>query len=805
MIYGKKRVALRKFRLIVTTILTVFLLLGAVTLTAFGVAAAKQFQTDVPRELFAHVGSAVPPKFYRYRFTDREGRVGTEELISEGVGSVPENLYVPYGEFPEDLIHAVVAIEDKRFFEHGGVDWKRTLSAGIHYFTGKGNRFGASTITQQLVKNVTGNNEISWKRKFQELLYAKSLERNFTKEEILEKYLNILPLANGCVGVGAGAWYYFSKTPPELSAAECASLAAITNNPAYYDPVSHPENNLERRDLILSEMHAQGYLDDGNYEAALAEPLRLQVAENKINETPVRSWYLDMVVEDVITDLCSAYGMSRDAASSLLNTGGLRIDTAMDAEMQELVEQYYAAGLRTPTNAKGEHAQSALILIDGKTGDILAVAGAVGEKTANRVQNYATQTKRAPGSAIKPISVYGPALQTGKITWSSVYDDVPLTFEGKLWPKNAVGYYRGLTNIPFAVAHSTNTVALRVLDDIGLETSYQYAKEKFHLSLAEGKISDKGQAALGLGQLNYGITLRELTDAYTVFADGGIYHPYRSYFRVLDEKGNLLLNNPDRREQVLSEENAAIMTKLLQGVMRDGTSSSVTLGRICECAGKTGTTQNDHDRWFVGYTPDLICGVWCGYEYPEPLVGRNLCTSVWNTVMHAIVAKGKTGKTFPIPNGIVQATYCKDSGLLPSASCDFDPRGSRLETGWFIRGTEPKSTCNCHVLCEVDAEEGGVCHVHTPGREQETVALIRVERHFPKQVVIADAQYVWRGDPAVLPPNPDPSKAYFDLSVGDFCGESQTDRPFNRSFLPPEDAEEDELPPIPWDYEPQDE
>lgn len=799
MIYGKKRVALKKLRVALVTVLTVFLLLGAVTLTAVGVAATKQFQIEVPRELFTHVGSTVPPKFYRYRFTDRLRREGTEELISEGVGDVPEEIYVTYREFPEDLLHAVIAIEDKRFYEHRGVDWKRTLSAGVHYLTGSGNRFGASTITQQLVKNVTGNNEISWKRKFQELLYAENLEQNFTKEEILEKYLNILPLANGCVGVGTGAWYYFSKTPNQLTTAECASLAAITNNPAYYDPISHPENNLERRDLILSEMHAQGYLDDEEYSAAISEPLHLQVAKNRINESPVRGWYLDMVVEDVITDLCSTYGMSRDAASSILHTGGLRIDTAMDAELQELVEEYYAKGLTTPTNTKGERAQSALILIDGKTGDVLAVAGAIGKKTANRVQNYATQTKRAPGSAIKPISVYAPALQTGKITWSSVYDDVPLTFDGKQWPKNAVGYYRGLTNVPFAVAHSTNTVALRVLDDVGLDASYRFAKEKFHLGLADGEVSDRGQAALGLGQLNYGVTLRELTDAYTVFVDGGVYHPYRSYYRVLDAEGNLLLSNPDRGEAVLSEENAAIMTKLLQGVVREGTSSSVTLGRICECAGKTGTTQNDHDRWFVGYTPDLICGVWCGYEYPEPLVGRNICTSVWNTVMHAVVAKKGTGKVFPIPDGLVQVTYCKDSGLLPSTACDFDPRGSRLETGWFIKGTEPKTTCNCHVLCEIDEEAGGICHVHTPGREQKQVALIQVERHFPEQVVVSDAQYVYRGDPAILPPNPDESKAYFDLNLSDYCGKSQTDRPFNRSFLPPNPQED--LPPIPWDYE----
>ena len=331
-------------------------------------------------------------------------------------------------------------------------------------------------------------------------------------------------------------------------------------------------------------------------------------------------------------------------------------------------------------------------MIDSQTGDILGVAGAVGEKRANRVQNFATQTLRPPGSAIKPLTVYAPALEKGLIDWASVYDDVPVTFEGgQAWPRNATGVYRGLTNVAYAVAQSTNTLPVRILQELGLETSYRFAKESFHL---RGMVSQVGAndcdlAALALGQLNYGVTLRDLTAAYSVFADAGVYHPWKSYYRVLDSDGNILLSRADGGEIVMSEGNAAIMTKLLQGVIQTGTASSVTLGKWTECAGKSGTTNRDFDRWFVGYSPDVICGVWCGYEYPEPLEGKNICTSIWDRVMCDVVKILGGRTTFEMPSSVVRATYCKDSGMLLGESCRLDPRGSRAEVGWFLKGHEP--------------------------------------------------------------------------------------------------------------------
>lgn len=748
------------------------------------------------------------PQFYVYDFSDRTNRTGERTAITSEVWSGRQSVYVEYKDIPQAMIDAVVAIEDKRFFEHRGVDWYRTLAAVGNYLLHGDGHFGGSTITQQLVKNLTGENAPTWQRKVQEILWARDLERKLDKTQILELYLNVVHFSDQCDGIAAAAEHYFSKSVKDLTVEECASIVAITNNPSYYNPIRHPENNRARRDLILAQMHAQGYLDDANFATIRSTPTTLQVKAPTVGNT--NSWYADMVAQDVINDLVEKYNMSRSAASHLFHTGGLHIDMAMDRTIQGIVEEYYRTSVRMPRNERGESAQSAIIIIDSKTGDILGVAGAVGEKKGNRLQNFATQTRRAPGSTIKPLTVYAPALEEGIINWASVYDDVPVKFDANgrsAWPKNADNTYRGLTNVAYAVAHSTNTVALRVLEDLGLEKSYAYGKDRFHLDLvSKSGANDRDWAALGLGQLNYGVTLRELTTAYGALADSGVYHPYRSYYRVTDDEGNILLSRADESERILSAETAAIMTKLLEGVIESGTSSAVTLQNLCACAGKTGTTQNDHDRWFIGYTPSLVCGVWCGYEYPEALVGRNLCTSIWNTVMRSIVTEQGEKRDFDLPASIVQASFCRDSGALLSSACQKDPRGNRVEGGWFTANTLPRTFCKCHVLCEV-CESGGICHGNCPTQEREEVGLIQVERHFPKQVRITDAEYVWRGDASVISPNPNVGEAYFAADLSDYCGISGSKVQYNRSCTAhteksaEQEFEEDEKsPPMPWEW-----
>lgn len=754
-------------------------------------------------------GQTQSPQFYVYSFSDRTNRTGEREAITSEVWSGRQTTYIPYEKIPKAMIDAVVSIEDKRFFEHKGVDWYRTFAAVGNYLLQGDGHFGGSTITQQLVKNLTGENAPTWQRKVQEILWARDLERKLDKTEILELYLNIVHFSDQCDGISAAAEHYFSKSVDELTTEECAAIVAITNNPSYYNPIRHPENNRVRRDLILSQMHAQGYLDDETYSITSSVPTNLNVRQNTSGGS-ANSWYADMVAEDVIHDLAQKYGMSRSAASHLFHTGGVHVDMAMDKEIQKIVEEYYRTAVRMPQNQKGESAQSAIIIIDSKTGDILGVAGAVGEKKGNRLQNFATQTKRAPGSTIKPLTVYAPALEEGIINWASVYDDVPIKFDTNgrsAWPKNADNTYRGLTNIPYAVAHSTNTVALRVLEDLGLEKSYAYGRERFHLDLvSQSGANDRDWAALGLGQLNYGVTLRELTTAYTAFSDGGVYHPYRSYYRVTDSEGNILLSRADESERILSSETAAIMTKLLEGVIESGTSSAVTLQNLCACAGKTGTTQNDHDRWFIGYTPSLVCGVWCGYEYPEALVGRNLCTNIWNTVMRRIVTEKGEKRDFDTPATLVEANYCRDSGELLSTACQKDPRGSRVQSGWFTADTLPHTFCKCHTLVEV-CKSGGICHGHCPEDEREEVGLIQIERHFPKQVRVNDAEYVWRGDAFARSPNLNANEAYFAAELPDFCGISGNKAQFNRSCTThthekseEEFEKEEKKTPMPWQW-----
>ncbi|MBO5270517.1 MAG: transglycosylase domain-containing protein, partial [Clostridia bacterium] len=549
--------------------------------------------------------------------------------------------YVPITEIPTDLQNAFVAIEDKRFYTHSGVDLRRTAAAVLSYLKKGSGGFGGSTITQQLVKNVTGENARTPMRKLSEILRAIDLERYFEKSEILERYLNVVPLANGIVGVGKAAERYYGKSASELTLAECASIAAITQNPSRYDPVAHPEENKVRRDCILSEMLAQGYIKEDAYLAAVASPV-VTVAPDR-DEKRVNSWYTDLVIADVIEDLTAAYGYTRAEASRLVYYGNLHIYTFVDPKLQRVVEEYYQKEANFPRLANGNAPASAMIVLDPETGNILAVAGAIGEKTADRVYNFATDAKRPPGSVLKPATVYAPALQRGIIHYASVYDDVPVRFtEGRdgtfrAWPHNASGVYRGLSNIDVAVRNSLNTVAVRVLEDLGIDAAFSFARDVLGItSLVEnerGK-SDKGLAALALGQTHYGVTLREMTAAYTAFTNGGVYRNARSYAVVCDGDGNVLLENEGVMRPALSESTAELMTKLLENVTKNGTARALTLTDTTAVAGKTGTTQNTFDRWFIGYTPKLLAGVWYGCEYPESLesVSGNPSLSIWDGV-----------------------------------------------------------------------------------------------------------------------------------------------------------------------------
>ncbi len=792
----KKRSFWRRISNIVLITFLCLILTALVVGIAFGIYVASITERQIDESVFEVLNSNTASKIYYYKTeSDREAGIATElegQELFGGYRSKP----LDYEEIPQKLIDAFVSIEDKRFFEHNGVDWKRTAGAAVNYIFRFDDEFGGSTITQQLIKNITERDEYSLERKVQEIFWALDLETKMSKGEIIENYLNIINLSNGCYGVGAAAEYYFSKDVGELSLLECASIAAITNNPSYYDPVRNPENNRQRALLILRQMYEQEYINESQYTEAISQTIVL----NKDNNTGnVNLWYVDMVIEDVISALMNEYDYTRSMANMMIYRGGLKIYTAMDYEVQKILEKYYSDpknfGIEDATDAP----QSAMIIIDPYSGDILGVAGAVGNKNANRLQNFATGTVRPAGSVIKPLSVYAPALQEGIITWSSVYDDIPVNFGNSsdpvAWPKNANGVYRGLTNVNYAIEHSVNTVTVKVLEDIGLRRSFDFLYNKVGMkSLVESRklddgrvISDVDYAALALGQFNYGVSVREITAAYSIFANKGIYSTSRSYYKVTDGLGNILLENRYHGEAVISEENSVIMTYMLQNVVKSGTATAVTLDEKLECAGKTGTTQSNYDKWYIGYTPYYVGGVWYGYEYPRRLDtgAGNICVKVWDDVMtllHQKYLSSGSVKKFNTSERIQSFEYCKDSGKLITDACRKDPRGDRSETGYFVLGTEPTEECDCHTLVPYDTLEGGIAANGCYSADIDYVALISVERSFPIQIYVSDAQYVVRDLPNDVLPETSPNLPYFNniFAEGEYGGISYGTRQFNR-------------------------
>ena len=622
-----------------------------------------------------------------YRVEERNGSSGGQTFVKIEEASLDNGAryrYVPFTDMPDKLVNAFVAIEDKRFYSHHGIDYKRSLGAVINYVFRTSTSYGGSTITQQLVKNLTGDDEQSITRKIKEAFSAMELEERLDKTEILEKYLNIINLAHGCYGVGAAAEYYFSKNVSELTVAECASIAAITNNPSYYSPINNPEEHIKRRNTVLLCMFEQEYIDKAEYTKAKDDPLNLKTSRKGSLE--INSWYIDMVVEDVTQDLAEKYDISRQTAAWMLYRGGYKIYTSMDAEIQKIVEDYYANEYNFPISSDGEIPQSSCIIIDIKSGDILAVAGAVGKKQANRIQNYATDTKRPSGSVIKPLSVYAPLLDGGLIDWSTLLSDTPIkeaTENSPAWPANANGQYAGDVTVRYAIEQSLNTVAIRALQMLGNKSSFDFLKNKLKIKNLD-EYKDIGDASLALGQMSRGVTLREIVAAYSIF-DSGVMSEACSYIKVTDQNGTVILDNSPKREQVISEESAAIMTKLLCSVVENGTAKGrVTLNGECEVAGKSGTTQNSADRYFIGYTPTLLAGVWSGFEYPRSLseFGGNFSISVWDEVMTLIYQKTEyrhSDKKFTVPDTVQPITYQKMTGDVDES----DLNGNDSETGWF--------------------------------------------------------------------------------------------------------------------------
>ena len=763
---------------VILTVLLVLAIMGVICACAFAVYINNYVDTEIDETMFrfTEVVSGTASELYRYDWTDRLNRVGEPvPLEDEQIHGSNKSILVSYDELPENLINAFIAVEDKRFRDHEGVDWIRSGAAFVNFFVGS-DTYGGSTITQQLIKNVTGDDSYKIQRKIQEIFWALDLEKKMDKTAILTSYMNIVGLANGYTGVGAAAYGYFSKDISELTLLECAAIAGITKNPTKFDPIANPEKNFERRETVLWLMLEQGLITQAEYDEVEGQELVLNVPEEEQQKTKnVNSWYVDMVINDVIDDLVEI-GYTVEAANLLVYSGGLKIYTAIDPEIQLALEAIYEDETNFKLTGNVANPQSSCMVVDPYTGDILGVAGAVGEKKANRVQSFATDAVRPVGSSIKPIAVYAPAMEEGVINWRTVIDDVPVNFTNNRngWPQNVDRVYSGLTTIEYSIAHSLNTSSIKTLTALTVDKSFDFLDNDLNftslidsLTLVNGAtLTDRGLAALGLGQFNYGITLRELVGGYTMFPAGGVFSEPRSYIEVCDKEGNVILDNEadtNKRKIVLSEENAFQMVEFLKFVLSGSTYVPVKSMGL-QCAGKTGTTQDRYDYTFVGFTPYYLCGVWVGYEYPKTMPGTDSkkAAEIWAVVMSTIhrdivddaKASGEALRTFEAaPSNVVRVKYCIDSGKLCTSACLKDPRANRQVEGYAVKGDEPTEYCDVHMLVKYDAVNGGVAGFDCPPENIKYVGLLNIERNFPISLLVTDAEYTWRELPLKYAPH----------------------------------------------------
>ena len=574
------------------------------------------------------------------------------------LSSGENRIWVDYEDIPEDLEHALVAIEDKRFYEHKGVDWYRTVGAIFSSFLGSSS-FGGSTITQQLIKNLTGDNEVTVQRKLVEIFRALEFEKKYDKEEIIEWYLNAVFFGEGCNGIYTAAQTYFGKEPSELTLAECASIVGIVNLPTYYSPFYSLENNKKRQETVLREMYEQGYITYDEYTQAVNEELVFTRSPSEVATTEIYSYYVEAVIDDVTADLMEVRGINYETATRLLYSGGYQIYTCCDSRIQEIAENYYKNLDNFPNvyPRTTQQLQSAIVIMDQYTGNIVAMVGGVGEKNANLILNRATDTTRAPGSSLKPLSVYAPGFDLGIITQNTlVIDGNPAdpgyTLEHFSWyPRNAsLTYTDGPVTIRKGLISSLNTVAVQILDKLGLETSYSYLEDVFGFTTLVD--ADYNPSPLALGELTYGVTVREMTQAFSALANGGTFSESRTYSQVVDSNGNVVLDNPVQQRQAIRENAAWNVVDMMVGSANGGTSTSANF-YTQEVAGKTGSSGNNRDRWFVGMTPYYVAAVWTGHDIPvdNGVTWSNPACVIWRNIMQQ-VHEGLEYRRFTDPTSI---------------------------------------------------------------------------------------------------------------------------------------------------------
>jgi len=690
-----------------------------------------EFETKVSTELYSQDPDTGEWVMYQTLYLNSENRIWTD-----------------LEDIPKYLQEAAIAIEDKRFEKHHGVDWKGTTRAIVYTLFGK-NVQGGSTITQQLVKNVTGDNEVTVKRKITEIYRALELEKRYEKDEILEAYLNEVFFGQSCYGVVTASRMYFNKDVSDLTLAECASLMGITNNPSMYDPTLSSwtrENNRERQLTILGAMLEQGKISQEEYDAAKAEDIVFSngftisgkyvgsdgtVTDQEPEETTTDdtespedeeeptikgrySWFTEAMIGDVADALVEKYGITdkvRDNGTTytayeqawdMVHGKGYKIYTTQNPKYQKIAEDVCYDLSNIPytssyTNSAGEQVedqlQIALTIVDPTNGYVVAMIGGAGEKQADRVWNWAVNARQC-GSAIKPLSTYAPALDDGTINGASVIDDYPMLLNGDVWPRNDNWRYQGLMPLHLALRQSLNTCAVRTNLAYGVDRSYEFLVNK--LGFENLTYTDSQQVGnMALGGFEKGVTTEEMAAGFATFVNEGVYTKPRTFVRVEDANGNVILENEAKSTVAMKNTTAALMNSLLQEASLQGTGYQAQFPGM-HIAGKTGSTNSNKDRYFAGYTPYYSCAVWAGYEHNQRIVASgNPCAVIFQKVMKAI-HEDLPDKDFFSCAGLTSVAVCADSGMLASENCALDVRGSRVYTALVAADNAPTSVCTMH-------------------------------------------------------------------------------------------------------------
>lgn len=711
----------RTFAVIGTTILSLVLIviitgsIIAAALTVYVLQFVDQDQVDIS---LSDLDLDYTTFIYGY---DENGGLVELASISRNADRIP----VTIDKIPQHVQDAFVYTEDERFYEHAGVDWKRTFTAFLNEFLSfLGSRQGGSTITQQLIKNVTGDKKADWDRKMREIFRAAQLEKYCTKTDILEAYLNYIGFGGSAAGIQAASMKYFGKDVSELTIAEGACLAAIPKSPEVMNPFakgmvdeetgefkSGKELNLERQKTVLWLMYKNACISQREYEAALEEEIVFRDPNAESEEetsSGIQDWFVDMVIYDVITEFQDLYGIEQDEASDKLYNGGYEIYTTVDIEMQKAVEEKYKDYSTFSETVLSDPPESAFICMD-YTGNIKAVVGAIGEKAGSNIWNNATRSKRSPGSCIKPITSYGYGLEYDYFHWSTVFINEPLETEiideetglPRKWPYNYnsktwdhSGYFTFQ-----ALQRSLNTIPAQLIEQETPQEVFEFLQNRLQITTLTA--DDANIAPLSVGALTEGLTLKELVASYQVFGNGGKFYSPTSFTQVVDSSGKVVLQHKYTPIQAISKDTAYIMNKLMQTVIEgpNGTGRAAKLVNT-PLVGKTGTSQDWHDLSFVGCTPDYVSGVWYGYSTPKQIPTGTYYSSsqVWKNVFGEI-AEAEEGKEFPECPDVQELYYCTKTGKLASAKC---PTGS---VGYYKTSNIPEMCSGVHKSDREEAEK----------------------------------------------------------------------------------------------------